>query len=69
MKLAREKLDQAEKLFVNVHKNSPVDIKLEAARVLVEAAKVEAMIEMGGELNDISTVLNNIDGSLMHLDR
>ena len=69
MKLAREKLDQAEKLFVNVHKNSPVDIKLEAARVLVEAAKVEAMIEISGELDDISTALHHIHSSLVNLDK
>lgn len=69
MKLVREQLDRVYKLVGKNHSHWNETYQLKAATILVEAAKVEAMIEMGGELNDISTALNHIDGSLVNLDQ
>ena len=72
MKLVREYIEQAGSILGTVDCNSTsytMPLRLEKARVLAELAKAEAMIEIGGELKDISTALNNIDGSLVHLDR
>jgi hypothetical protein len=60
MKLAKLCLNQAEKLLESIHENSPVDVRIEKARILTEAAKAEAMIEIGRELHDICLALEGL---------
>lgn len=57
-----------EKLIKFVHENSPLDIKLEAAKVLVEAAKVEEMIEQTEALQDLTNTVAQ-RGYSPHLNR